>query len=74
MRIRVQDKEGNDLCSFNVGGFREDKIGKHFRLSGFKRCSLSEIEKDSIGTFVFIRTEQDFTNQLKQIEDGRNSK
>ena len=74
MRIKVQDNKGNDLCSFIVNGFAEDKIrGKHFRLSNFRNCSLSEIEKDQIGTFVFIQTEQDFTNQLKQIEDERNS-
>jgi|11_taG_2_1085331.scaffolds.fasta_scaffold201074_2 hypothetical protein len=75
MRIRVQDNKGNHLCSFNVGGFAGDikAGGKHFRLSGFKGCSLSEIEKDPIGTFVFIQIEQDFTNQLKQLEDGTSS-
>lgn len=72
MRIRVRDNNGNDLCSFNVGGFLGDvKMGgKQFRLSGFRGCSLSEIEKNPIGTFVFIQIEQDFTNQLKQLEDG----
>jgi hypothetical protein len=75
MRIRVQDKKGNDLCTFNVGGFLGDRKagGNHFRLSGFKRCSLSEIQKDHIGTFAFIQIEQDFTNQLKQLEDGTSS-
>lgn len=75
MRIRVKDKKGNHLFSFNVNGFAGDekKGANHFSLSGFKDCSLSEIQKDSIGTFVFIQTEQDFTNQLKQLEDGTSS-
>jgi hypothetical protein len=75
MRIKIQDKNGNSLCEFKVGGFLGDgKMGgKQFSLSGFRGCSLSEIEKDHIGTFVFIQIEQDFTNQLKQLEDG-NSK
>lgn len=68
MRIKIQDKEGNRLCEFKVGGFLGD--GKQFRLSEFRRCSLSEIQRDHIGTFVFIQVEQDFTNQLKQLEDG----
>ena len=75
MRIRVQDNKGNHLCSFNVGGFLGDRKGggKHFKLSGFEGCSLFEIQKDHIGTFVFIQIEQDFTNQLKQLEDGTSS-
>ena len=75
MRIRVQDKSGNHLFSFNVNGFAGDKSvgGQHFKLSGFKNCLLSEIQKDHIGTFVFIQTEQDFTNQLKQLENGTSS-
>ena len=28
MRIRVQDKKGNDLCSFMVNGFAEIKDNK----------------------------------------------
>jgi len=75
MRIKIQDNNGNHLCEFNVGGFLGDRKmgGTQFRLSGFRDCSLSEIEKDHIGTFVFIQTEQDFTNQLKQIENGTSS-
>lgn len=75
MRIRVRDKNGNHLFSFNVNGFAGDRKlgGEHFKLSGFKDCSLSEIQKDHIGTFVFIQTEKDFTNQLKQIENGTSS-
>lgn len=75
MRIRIQDKKGNDLCAFKVNGFAGDNKlgGKHFKLSGFRDCSLYEIEKDHIGTFVFIQVEQDFTNQLKQVEDGTSS-
>jgi len=70
MRIIVQDKKGNRLCEFKVGGFLGDRKvgGKQFKLAGFRGCSLYEIEKDHIGTFVFIQVEQDFTNQLKQLE------
>ena len=72
MRIKIQDKEGNRLCEFKVGGFLGDRNGggKQFKLADFRGCSLYEIQRDHIGTFVFIQVEQDFTNQLKQVEDG----
>ena len=70
MRIIVQDNNGNRLCDFKVGGFLGDNKlgGRQFKLAGFNGCSLYEIQKDHIGTFVFIQVEQDFTNQLKQLE------
>jgi len=59
MRIKIKDNKGNELCSFKVNGFAGDNKlgGKHFKLAGFKGCSLYEIEKDQIGTFVFIKLE-----------------
>ena len=75
MRVIVQDKKGNRLCDFKVGGFLGGRNGggKQFKLAGFRGCSLYEIQKDHIGTFVFIQIDQDFTNQLKQLEDGTSS-
>jgi hypothetical protein len=65
MRIIIQDNEGRRLCDFKVNGFLGDNKlgGKHFKLAGFNGCSLYEIQKDHIGTFVFIQLEKDFNSQ-----------
>jgi len=67
IRIRIIDSKGNGVCSFNCGV----KESVYYRTSRFQGCSVVEMEKNSVGTFLILQLDEEETPSTTKTKNNK---